>query len=220
MILLNTNCVAETIEDIVTPWWNVPYEEQKERKEAAMRQVLKRCNRRILKSEAKKKKKEQEKPKRAGSVKQPCNLFIQKGSCIYGDRCKFLHMTMDEYEKMLKEEKEKEEKVDEEKVDEADKEEKVDEDKIEEADKEETNKEEADKEETTDFVKEPEEGQICHMLPLLTHSVVEEYRNKCTFTIGLNASNEPCVGFRMGSFIEGNVCIGEPKYLSCLLLIS
>ena len=161
-----------------------------------MRQVLKRCNRRILKSEAKKKKKEKEKPKRAGSVKQPCNLFIQKGSCVYGDRCKFLHMTMDEYEKMLKEEKEKEEKV-------------------EEADKEET-----DKEETTDFVKEPEEGQICHMLPLLTHSVVEEYRNKCTFTIGLNASNEPCVGFRMGSFIEGNVCIGEPKYLSCLLLIS
>ena len=78
MILLNTNCVAETIEDIVTPWWNVPYEEQKERKEAAMRQVLKRCNRRILKSEAKKKKKEQEKPKRAGSVKQPCNLFIKK----------------------------------------------------------------------------------------------------------------------------------------------
>ena len=211
MILLNTNCIAETIEDIVTPWWNVPYEEQKERKEAAMRQVLKRCNRRILKSEAKKKKKEKEKPKRAGSVKQPCNLFIQKGSCIYGDRCKFLHMTMDEYEKMLKEEKEKEEKVDEEKVDEADKEE---------ANKEEADKEEADKEETTDFVKEPEEGQICHMLPLLTHSVVEEYRNKCTFTIGLNASNEPCVGFRMGSFIEGNVCIGEPKFISFLLLHS
>ena len=205
MILLNTNCVAETIEDIVTPWWNVPYEEQKERKEAAMRQVLKRCNRRILKSEAKKKKKEKEKPKRAGSVKQPCNLFIQKGSCVYGDRCKFLHVTMDEYEKMLKEENE--EKVKEENEEK--------EEKVEEADKEET-----DKEETTDFVKEPEEGQICHMLPLLTHSVVEEYRNKCTFTIGLNESNEPCVGFRMGSFIEGNVCIGEPKFISFLLLHS
>lgn len=170
-----------------------------------MRQVLKRCNRRILKSEAKKKKKEKEKPKRAGSVKQPCNLFIQKGSCVYGDRCKFLHVTMDEYEKMLKEENE--EKVEEENEEK--------EEKVEEADKEET-----DKEETTDFVKEPEEGQICHMLPLLTHSVVEEYRNKCTFTIGLNESNEPCVGFRMGSFIEGNVCIGEPKFISFLLLHS
>ena len=136
MILLNTNCVAETIEDIVTPWWNVPYEEQKERKEAAMRQVLKRCNRRILKSEAKKKKKEQEKPKRAGSVKQPCNLFIQKGSCIYGDRCKFLHMTMDEYEKMLKEEKEKEEKEDNEEND--DKDNDNNDDKMEEEEKEET----------------------------------------------------------------------------------
>ena len=81
-------------------------------------------------------------------------------------------------------------------------------------------REETDKEETTDFVKEPEEGQICHMLPLLTHSVVEEYRNKCTFTIGLNESNEPCVGFRMGSFIEGNVCIGEPQFISFLLLHS
>ena len=173
-----------------------------------MRQVLKRCNRRILKSEAKKKKKEKEKPKRAGSVKQPCNLFIQKGSCIHGDRCKFLHVTRDEQEKMLKEENEKmlkeenEEKVEEENEE---KEEKV---------------EEADKEETTDFVKEPEEGQICHMLPLLIHSVVEEYRNKCTFTIGLNESNEPCVGFRMGSFIEGNVCIGEPKFVSFLLFHS
>ena len=179
MILLNTNCVAETIEDIVTPWWNVPYEEKKERKEAAMRQVLKRCNRRILKSEAKKKKKEKEKPKRAGSVKQPCNLFIQKGSCVYGDRCKFLHVTMDEYEKMLKEENEKMLKEENEEKVEEENEEK--EEKVEEADKEET-----DKEETTDFVKEPEEGQICHMLPLLTHSVVEEYRNRCAWTVGLN----------------------------------
>ena len=186
-----------------------------------MRQVLKRCNRRILKSEAKKKKKEKEKPKRAGSVKQPCNLFIQKGSCVYGDRCKFLHVTMDEYEKMLKEENEEKVEEENEKMLKEENEEKVEEENEENEEKvEEADKEETDKEETTDFVKEPEEGQICHMLPLLTHSVVEEYRNKCTFTIGLNESNEPCVGFRMGSFIEGNVCIGEPKFISFLLLHS
>ena len=35
------------------------------------------------------------------------------------------------------------------------------------------------------------------------------YRNKCSFTIGLNKAGEKCVGFRMGNFINGNVCVGE-----------
>ena len=61
-------------------------------------------------------------------------------------------------------------------------------------------------------MRDPEEGQLCHMLPLLTLDTVEGYRNKCSFTIGLNSDNEPTVGFRMGSFVEGNVCIGAIEY--------
>ena len=185
--------------------------------------MLKRCNRRILKSEAKKKKekeKEKEKPSRVGSVKKPCNMFLDKGSCIYGDRCKFLHITMDEYEAMLKEEqkqseevivveeevkKEEEVKVEEEEV-KKEEEVKVEE---EESKKEEENTTKDEEGEEDNYTKDPEEGQLCHMLPLLTHEVVEGYRNKCSFTIGLNQNNEPSVGFRMGSFVEGNVRIGE-----------
>ena len=53
-----------------------------------------------------------------------------------------------------------------------------------------------------------DEGQICTMLPILTHSKIEGYRNKCTFTIGKDRNGAPCIGFRMGSFINGNVIIG------------
>lgn len=170
-----------------------------------MRQVLKRCNRRILKNEAKKQK-NKEKTGRAGSIKKPCTLFLEKGSCMYGDRCKYLHITMDQYEEMLKEEKMKEEA----KVENENGDVKVEEGevmKVEEGGEDKTEEIE-ETEEKTEFVKEPEEGQLCHMLPLLTHEVVEGYRNKCSFTIGLNKEGQPTVGFRMGSFIEGNVCIG------------
>ena len=57
-----------------------------------------------------------------------------------------------------------------------------------------------------------DEGQICSMLPILTHSKVEGYRNKCTFTIGKDRNGAPCIGFRMGSFINGNVIIGPIEY--------
>lgn len=178
-----------------------------------MRQVLKRCNRRILKNEAKKQK-NKEKTGRAGSIKKPCTLFLEKGSCMYGDRCKYLHITMDQYEEMLKEEKMKEEAA---KTQNDNGDVKVEESeimKVEESGEGKTEETEEieeieETEEKKEFVKEPEEGQLCHMLPLLTHEVVEGYRNKCSFTIGLNKEGQPTVGFRMGSFIEGNVCIGE-----------
>ena len=69
----------KTTNDVVAPWWNVPYEEQTSRKEREMRQVLKRCNRRISRKDSDKEKK---KVNRAGSVKQPCRDFMSKGSCI------------------------------------------------------------------------------------------------------------------------------------------
>ena len=60
------------------------------------------------------------------------------------------------------------------------------------------------------------EGQICSMLPILTHSKIEGYRNKCTFTIGKDRDGAPCIGFRMGSFINGNVIIGPIESLFSL----
>ena len=57
------------------------------------------------------------------------------------------------------------------------------------------------------------------MLPILTAEPHEGYRNKCSFTIGgvaplpsllgKDKNDQPCVGFRMGSFIHGNVVIGD-----------
>lgn len=38
----------------------------------------------------------------------------------------------------------------------------------------------------------------------------EGYRNKCEFSIGLDAAGAPCVGFRLGLFRDGVVTIGRP----------
>ena len=178
---------------------------------------------------------------------------------MYGDRCKYVHLTMDEYEAKLKMEKEAKEKGAEEKVETkgAVVEEKAEttdamvEEKAETTDamveeKKETQdtvapenlqttndqpaETEANQETETNSTKEnppaatqpakeasdsedyekadEDEGQICTMLPILTHSKIEGYRNKCTFTIGKDRNGAPCIGFRMGSFINGNVIIG------------
>ena len=62
--------VDATTNDVVAPWWNMPYEEQLKAKEKEMRQVLKRCNRRIMRKDREKEKKTKENG-RAGSVKKP-----------------------------------------------------------------------------------------------------------------------------------------------------
>ena len=216
-----------------------------------MRQVLKRCNRRITRKDREKEKKKEQHQKeggRAGSVKQPCNGFIQKGFCKYGDRCKFLHITMDEYEQLLREEKAKSEEVKEDctslsaPVDQAncpgenpttsEKEEKPVEltstspetaavtvtppaatkDKGDNDDDGDDNDDDDDDDNDggVEYSKlNEEDGQLCTMLPILTAEPHEGYRNKCSFTIGKNKEDQPCVGFRMGSFINGNVVIGE-----------
>ena len=228
----------KTTNDVVAPWWNVPYEEQTSRKEREMRQVLKRCNRRISRKDSDKEKK---KVNRAGSVKQPCRDFMSKGSCMYGDRCKYLHLTMDEWEAQLRSEKPSQEKQ----ADEGISTEQTDaeRDKVsdippqenesnstERRENESNSTERKENEQTSDTNALPEEknerpiqesdaeeyertseeeGQLCTMLPILTHPVIQGYRNKCTFTIGKNREGSPCIGFRMGSFIDGNVVIGE-----------
>ena len=235
----------------MAPWWNVPYEEQISRKEKEMHQVLKRCNRRINRKDQEKGKK---KTGRAGTVNQPCRDFLSKGSCMYGDRCKYIHLTMDEYEAKLKMEQESREKTAEDveviekgNGDNAESKDKIVEDNAESKDKiVEDNAESKDKivedgtkqdacenstkenastseqpaieaSENEEYEKADEnEGQICSMLPILTHSKIEGYRNKCTFTIGKDRDGAPCIGFRMGSFINGNVIIGPIESLFSL----
>ena len=220
----------------------MPYEEQTSRKEKEMRQVLKRCNRRINRKDHEKDKKK--KTGRAGTVDQPCRDFMSKGSCMYGDRCKYIHLTLDEYEERLKKEQEAKEKNVTEETTEAKeknlaeettevKEKNLTEETTEAKEKnlaEETTSQEAcatstkenpstsehpaqEASDSEDYEKADEdEGQICSMLPILTHSKVEGYRNKCTFTIGKDRNGAPCIGFRMGSFINGNVIIGPVEY--------
>lgn len=88
-----------TTNDVVAPWWNVPLEEQLSRKEDEMRQMLKRCSRRIERKDKPKVRKEGQ--NRIGSIKKPCPDYL-KGSCLYGNRCKFLHMTMEAIEESEK----------------------------------------------------------------------------------------------------------------------
>ena len=176
-----------TTNDVVAPWWNVPLEEQLSRKEDEMRQMLKRCSRRIERKDKPKVRKEGQ--NRIGIIKKPCPDYL-KGSCLYGNRCKFLHMTMEAIEES---EKAKAANSEEQKSN--------NQNPIEQ------NPDEQDSEEP--YQKEEEEGQLCTMLPILTGAESTGYRNKCSFTIGLNKAGEKCVGFRMGNFINGNVCVGE-----------
>ena len=182
-----------TTNDIVAPWWNVPIEEQHTRKEEEMRKVLKRCSRRIYRKDNPKVKKDGK--NRIGSVKKPCPDFLN-GSCLFGNRCKFLHMTMEAFEAMQKE-KEGESVL------------KGEGENVSKGESENTPKETAEGEDSEEYEKEPEEGQLCTMLPILSGTENTGYRNKCSFTIGLNKQGEKCVGFRMGNFINGNVCVGE-----------
>lgn len=214
----------------------MPYEEQLKVKEKEMRQVLKRCNRRIMRKDREKEKKTKENG-RAGSVKKPCNEYLHNGGCKYGDRCKFLHISLDEYEKMMKEGG-GDMGVASKAVASAT-----------EAVSAVTSSSTATATEATATTAattttttttttctdsdsddnanpdEPyskldeEDGQLCRMLPILTAEPHEGYRNKCSFTIGSprppfsslgkDKNDQPCVGFRMGSFINGNVVIGD-----------
>ncbi|XP_077298668.1 tRNA (uracil-5-)-methyltransferase homolog A [Arctopsyche grandis] len=48
------------------------------------------------------------------------------------------------------------------------------------------------------------DGLICEFGPIKTAPKIEEYRNKCEFTIGFDIeTNLPTVGFRLGSYVSG-----------------
>ena len=197
-----------TTNDIVAPWWNVPIEEQHTRKEEEMRKVLKRCSRRIYRKDNPKVKKDGK--NRIGSVKKPCPDFLN-GSCLFGNRCKFLHMTMEAFEAMQKEKEGESVLKGESENTPKGKGENMPKKEGENTPKEEINtpKETVEGDDSEEYEKEPEEGQLCTMLPILSGTENTGYRNKCSFTIGLNKQGEKCVGFRMGNFINGNVCVGE-----------
>lgn len=197
-----------TTNDIVAPWWNVPIEEQHVRKEEEMRKVLKRCSRRIYRKDNPKVKKDGK--NRIGSVKKPCPDFLN-GSCLFGNRCKFLHMTMEAFEAMQKEKEGESVLKGESENTPKGEGENMPKKEGENTPKEEINtpKETVEGDDSEEYEKEPEEGQLCTMLPILSGTENTGYRNKCSFTIGLNKQGEKCVGFRMGNFINGNVCVGE-----------
>ncbi|KAL9653992.1 hypothetical protein ABK040_014201 [Willaertia magna] len=46
---------------------------------------------------------------------------------------------------------------------------------------------------------------------ILPSPVTEGYRNNCEFSIGYNSKEEPSVGFRQGSFVQGSVNIESPE---------
>ncbi|KAK6625257.1 hypothetical protein RUM43_005551 [Polyplax serrata] len=49
----------------------------------------------------------------------------------------------------------------------------------------------------------------CELLPIRHSNVINGYRNKCEFSIGINESTgERTVGFRLGSYVEGSVSVG------------
>lgn len=191
-----------TTNDVVAPWWNVPIEEQHARKEEEMRKVLKRCSRRIYRKDNPKVKMDGK--NRIGSVKKPCPDFLN-GCCLFGNRCKFLHMTMEAFEAMQKEKAEGEvvSKGEGENALKGEGENAL------KKESENTPKETVKGDDSDEYEKEPEEGQLCTMLSILSGTENTGYRNKCSFTIGLNKQGEKCVGFRMGNFINGNVCVGE-----------
>lgn len=191
-----------TTNDVVAPWWNVPIEEQHARKEEEMRKVLKRCSRRIYRKDNPKVKMDGK--NRIGSVKKPCPDFLN-GCCLFGNRCKFLHMTMEAFEAMQKEKAEGEvvSKGEGENALKGEGENAL------KKESENTPKETVEGDDSDEYEKEPEEGQLCTMLSILSGTENTGYRNKCSFTIGLNKQGEKCVGFRMGNFINGNVCVGE-----------
>lgn len=207
-----------TTNDVVAPWWNVPIEEQHARKEEEMRKVLKRCSRRIYRKDNPKVKMDGK--NRIGSVKKPCPDFLN-GCCLFGNRCKFLHMTMEAFEAMQKEKAEGEvvSKGEGENAlkgegenalkGESENALKGESENTPKRESENTPKETVKGDDSDEYEKEPEEGQLCTMLSILSGTENTGYRNKCSFTIGLNKQGEKCVGFRMGNFINGNVCVGE-----------
>ncbi|KAK3919611.1 tRNA (uracil-5-)-methyltransferase-like protein A [Frankliniella fusca] len=56
--------------------------------------------------------------------------------------------------------------------------------------------------------REKNDGLPCPLLDIRSSSVIDGYRNKCEFSIGLNPeTNKVTVGFRLGSYADGSVSV-------------
>ncbi len=59
------------------------------------------------------------------------------------------------------------------------------------------------------------DGACCPVEPCLGSPVVEGYRNKCEFTVGLHAAtNLPTIGFRLSSYKAGSTCVAPVDNLA------
>lgn len=57
-------------------------------------------------------------------------------------------------------------------------------------------------------------GLICELLPILSASVTEGYRNKCEFTIGKSRDEgKIIIGFRMAAYATGSTSVGPIQHL-------
>ncbi|OWF44278.1 tRNA (uracil-5-)-methyltransferase homolog A-like [Mizuhopecten yessoensis] len=56
------------------------------------------------------------------------------------------------------------------------------------------------------------DGKCCEMLPIKPSPVLEDYRNKCEFTVGKDINGQDnTVGFRYGLYKQGSKSVGEPQ---------
>ncbi|KAJ4978648.1 hypothetical protein NE237_009428 [Protea cynaroides] len=53
-------------------------------------------------------------------------------------------------------------------------------------------------------------GLPCKLEGILESPLVNEYRNKCEFSVGYSVQEKPTVGFTLGNFREGVTAVGEP----------
>ena len=51
------------------------------------------------------------------------------------------------------------------------------------------------------------DSTLCQVKPTLASPVINEYRNKCSFTIGRNQQDEVCVGHRIGKYRDNNLAV-------------
>lgn len=64
------------------------------------------------------------------------------------------------------------------------------------------------------FQKMRRKGQVCEVDDIVPSPVINHYRNKCEFTIGVNPDNGlPTVGFRIASYKEGSMHVAPVSHM-------
>lgn len=57
-------------------------------------------------------------------------------------------------------------------------------------------------------------GLSFDLLGIKGSPVTEGYRNKCEFTVGYDEENQLTVGFRLGAYATGTICVGPVAELN------